>query len=401
MRTLDRYIFWQVLKPVGVALVVALVVLMLERMLSLLDLILGAEGPLRLLVEIMSYLVPQYIALALPISLLLGVMIAFNQLGRNSELDAFQTGGVGLWRQARAAFLLALIVMAITALTLGYLKPFGRYAYQSAVFVVTKAAFHVLLRAGVFTEFGDGTFLIDEIRSSDGTLVGVFFYEAREGGGSSVITARTGALARGADGGLPILRLFEGERISVAPPADGKAAEGQSFGVLHFAELRKVLTDEGASLFRPRGLDEREFTLTELWQNRKTPPVGVRRSDMVAEFHGRLVRILTVAVLPCLAIALSIGRRRSDRSYGIAIGVVSLILYNQVLDLGENIAEKGKFSPFVSLWLPFLLFAVASAWGFARIAFRVPRSLSFAWAGRITDLGGAAARRLLPRRLMP
>lgn len=401
MKTLDRYIFWQVLKPVGVALAIALVVLMLERLLSLLDLILGADGPLRLLVEIMSYLVPQYIALALPISLLLGVMVAFNQLGRNSELDAFQTGGVGLWRQARAAFVLALMVMAITAVTLGYLKPFGRYAYQSAVFVVTKAAFHVLLRSGVFTEFGDATFLIDEIRSSDGSLIGVFYYEARADGGSSVITARRGALARGPDGGLPILRLFEGERLSVAPQNGLQSAEGQGFGVLRFAELRKVLTDEGASLFRPRGLDEREFTLTELWQYRKTPPAGVRSSDMVAEFHGRLVRILTVAVLPCLAIALSIGRRRSDRSYGIAIGVFSLIIYNQVLDFGENITERGKLSPLICLWLPFLLFTVTSIWGFARIALHVPRSLSFAWAGWIADLGAAAARRVLPRRLSP
>jgi lipopolysaccharide export system permease protein len=62
MRTIDLYVLRQTLKPLAIALVVALLVLLIERMLRLLDLVLGMQGPVKL--EIMAYLVPNYISLA-------------------------------------------------------------------------------------------------------------------------------------------------------------------------------------------------------------------------------------------------------------------------------------------------------------------------------------------------
>ena len=83
MTTLDFYILRRVLKPLGLALLVALLVLLLERVLRLLDFILGSDGPLTIFFEIIAYLVPEYAGLALPMSLLLGIMLGFNQLGRD------------------------------------------------------------------------------------------------------------------------------------------------------------------------------------------------------------------------------------------------------------------------------------------------------------------------------
>src|SRR6266545_2793554 len=113
-------------------------------------------------------------------------------------------------------------------------------------------------------------------------------------------------------------------------------------------------------------LRQREYTLTELWQRRFEPPPGVRRSDMVAEFHSRVTRVLSVLFLPLLGIPLALGRRRSDRPYGLALGLLVLIIYNQALDLGKNIAETGAISPLLGLWLPLLAFASASTWLFHR-----------------------------------
>lgn len=97
MRTIDLYVLRQTLKPLAIALVVALLVLLIERMLRLLDLVLGAQGPVKVVFEIMGYLVPNYISLALPLSLLLGVMLAFNKLkplrNRQSSDSMGEIGG--------------------------------------------------------------------------------------------------------------------------------------------------------------------------------------------------------------------------------------------------------------------------------------------------------------------
>ena len=130
-------------------------------------------------------------------------------------------------------------------------------------------------------------------------------------------------------------------------------------------------------MFRQRGKDEREFTLTELWERRFDPPPDVRSADMIAEFNGRIVKILSVVFLVFLAIPLSLGRRRSERSFGMAIGLVVLVVYNQVLDLGENMTETGEIEPWLGLWLPFGIFAIASLYLFYRASDRVPGSPSY------------------------
>lgn len=394
MRTIDTYVLRQTFKPLWIALVVGLLVLLVERMLRLLDLVLGAQGPLKVVFEIMAYLVPNYVSLALPMSLLLGVMLAFNRLSRDGEIDALQGAGVSLARQSRAALLAALGVAAITLITLGYLKPHGRYAYETLVFTVSNAAFHAFVQAGVFTHIQDTTFLIKHVRPGDGAFANVFLYEGTEDG-STVVTARSGVLVGPGDGATPMLRLFDGTRLTVRNDArQGKQADGSALpvGVLRFQELRMTLGESETKLFRARGADEREFTLSELWKRRSQPPPGVRESDMRAEFHGRLARVLSVPFLPLLGIPLALGRRRSERSFGLAVGLLVLIIYNQVLDFGENVTETGAIGPLVGLWLPVLAFASASVWMFRRASERLPSTLGHGTASLPAPLVGAIER---------
>lgn len=380
MRIFDRYVLRQTLKPLAVALFVALMVLLIERMLRLLDLVLGAQGPLKMVFEIMAYLVPHYIGLALPISLLIGIMVAFNRFSRDGEIDALQCAGVSLGRMSRATFLAAAVVAVISGIVVGYLKPYGRYAYQAMVFAVSHAALNTLVQARVFTAVGDTTVLVNAINAKTGTFSNVFLYQRDDDGSSTVVTARDGDFVRVAQDGMPILRLFDGVRLTLRE--DGAAVrqdqqEDNPAGVLRFRQLRMLLGDE-TPMFRMRGVDEREFTLGELWERRDAPPAGVRSSDIVAELHGRIVRILSIPFLPMLGIPLALGRRRSDRTYGIALGLLVLILYNQVVDLGENMAETGELHPLVGLWLPFALFAASTVWLFHRASARLAASGGFA-----------------------
>lgn len=318
--------------------------------------------------------------------------------------------------------------MITTASILGYVKPFARYAYQSVVYAVTQAAFHVLLRPNVFAEFGTMTVLVGGLRSESGTFSDVFVYETRADGGSTVITARDGALSRAEDDNAPLLRLFNGIRLAVGPgdtapvaskaaaspapaataaaatktPAAGggetTAAETETVGVLRFRELRTVMTDESAGLFRPRGGDRREYTLDELWRLRHAPPEGLRRTDIVSELNVRLVQSLSVLVLPFLAVSLALGRRRSDRIYGIAFGLLILVGYNQFLDFGKNLVQGGKAGPELALWLPMGVFAAGSLYAFWRAAERVPRAFEVPGSRWVTDAGGVLVRRLRRRR---
>lgn len=215
-----------------------------------------------------------------------------------------------------------------------------------------------------------------------------------------MITARNGAIGRSAEEGMPILRLFQGIRLASGGAAAGDT-QPQTVGALRFEELRTAMSDNAAELFRPRGGDRREYTLDELWRLRSDPPEGIRRSDIVSELNVRLVQSLSVPVLPFLAIALSLGRRRSDRIYGIAAGLLILVGFNQTIDFGKNLVQGGDAGPALALWLPFAIFTVGSLYAFYRVAMRVPREISVPGLRALGDVARALRQRMSGDRGQP
>ncbi|HOT84080.1 MAG TPA: LptF/LptG family permease, partial [Candidatus Defluviicoccus seviourii] len=296
----DRYIAGQILRPLAIALCVALLAFLVSRFLQLMDLVLGASGPIKVMFEIIGYLVPHYLSIALPISLLFGVMFGFNKMTRDGEVDAMQAAGLSLARQLRPAMAVAIAVMAINTVMESYLRPYARYAYQQVVYAVSKAALHASVRAGVFARVGNVTFLIQGIGPDGVSLSRVFLYETDgEGESASAVAARGGDLIRAEEDGPPILRLFEGLRISRHV---GGAEPGGQSSALRFQELRTVLHEEHAMMFRPRGAHEREMTIVELWRQKDHPPAGLRVSDLVAEFNSRVARVLSIPLMPVLGL---------------------------------------------------------------------------------------------------
>src|SRR3546814_8589865 len=83
---------------------------------------------------------------------------------------------------------------------------------------------------------------------------------------------------------------------------------------LAFREYRWPISRDSDWAYRPRGKDERELTLPELWEARSAPPAGIRAAEVNAEYHARIVQILSVLFLPFLAMPLGLGRSEEHTS---------------------------------------------------------------------------------------
>ena len=74
IRIVDIYILRQVIKPLAGAMAIGLLVLLAERMVRLLDTILGKKNSFAVVFELLAYLVPHYLGLAVPAALFLGLL---------------------------------------------------------------------------------------------------------------------------------------------------------------------------------------------------------------------------------------------------------------------------------------------------------------------------------------
>ena len=366
--------------PLLIAVLIALLMLLTERMLRLLDLVLDSSGTLNILLEMLAFLVPHYVALALPVAFFLGVLLAFSGMHQRNEIDALGSAGIGLHMLVRPVLVLAGILTLLFLLNASFIQPYARYLYRSLVHDLAGTAATAYLQDGVFLEVDGYTFMAEKIGRDRKFFSNVFIYEAGEAGGSRVITAEEGRIVATPKKGESILQLATGESMRIRSKSPSEVPQpGPDFDVVTFGGLQ-VPIDLGVPLpFRNRGADERELTLFELWLQRNFPPDNATTDEMYAEFNDRLVRIVSVFFLPFLAIGFAIAPPRTHRAYNIVFGILILIIYNEVVRVGKISASEGQMSSALGQWLPFLIFASLSVYIFCRQSFGVSKTGGLNW----------------------
>jgi lipopolysaccharide export system permease protein len=130
-----------------------------------------------------------------------------------------------------------------------------------------------------------------------------------------------------------------------------------------FSELSLPLEVVAPEPFR-ENRKESELSLSQLVRAYVEKWPGLGQDDVLAELNYRIVRTLTVLFLPLLAIPMGLTSRRQPTSIRIVVGIAILIVYYQVLNFGKDMAENGRFSSFVALWVPFLVFSLGSTYMF-------------------------------------
>jgi lipopolysaccharide export system permease protein len=362
LKLVDLYLLRKIIATSLVMTGVGLVVLLLERVLRLFGLVANPNKAFSFVGQMLVLLTPHYLSVALPAAFFFGVLLTFLRLRQDNELVILSSVGQGLHRLIAPALALAVVMTATAILILGYLSPHARYAYRALKNSVAEASLNAAVREGTFIQADGLTFFAEgSVAGENGLqLSKVFVYEETNDGASIVTTGTHGVLGQTGEDTGTILKLKDGVRAEL--PANGEDARTLTFSDLSWP----VATGEVAE-FRPRGRDQRELTLPELWSAQPSADDRPNADEIAAELNSRLVIIASVPLLPLLAASLAlIGRPRSERRAALFIGLAILIIYYETLSFGESLAKDGLLSPAVALWLPFLCLALGTACLYAR-----------------------------------
>lgn len=393
-RIVDRYVLRQLAKPLITSVVIGLLVLLAERMVRLLDTTLGKKNSIGVVFEMLAYLVPHYLGVALPAALFLGLLFSFNKMSRDSEIDALLASGIGLHRIAQPVAILSLILAALSLLIVGWLQPHTRYAYRAVVFDVKNVDVFYLAEEGIFMQAGSRTFILDKLNRAAGSFERIFLFDNRDDGGIETVTAAHGRLIENTNTRLPVLRLQNGHRLQIDKmPSLGTDEPPPNATVSNFEEADTPLGQVAEKTFRPRGNDERELTLPELIALQGNPPPGAKPAQMRAELHKRIIAILTMPILPFLAVPFALGRRRNQRNYRFGVALILVVTLHEIIEQGAIATRSGGPSPYLTMWLPFLVVTAFAAWRFWSASFALqPDPLD-----RFIDRFATATRRLFRR----
>ena len=394
--TVDRYVLKQIARPLAGAMAVGLMMLLAERMVRLLDTTLGKKNSFAVVFELLAYLVPHYLGTAIPAALFLGLLFGFNKLSKDSEIEAFMAAGIGLHRLAWPVIVLSAALAVVSLAIFGWLQPHTRYAYRSVVFDVQNIEVFYLAEAGVFMQAGTRTFILDKLDRGKNAFDHVFLFDDRGDAGSETVTATRGSLIEVPGQPRPTLRLEDGHRLKLSGrPAFGGGAALLP-GIAEFVATDTPLGKISSDIFRPRGEDERELTLPELYAQFDAPPAGTTPDAMRAELHSRLIKILTPLILPVLAVPFAIGRRRSQRAYRFGLALTLIVAFHEVIEQGSLATRVSGMSPWLTMWLPFALLIAFALWRFTVTCFLLRQDRLEAAIDAVSDGLSRLRRRLFP-----
>jgi len=386
----DRYLARLIIVPLLSTLIVAAMLLTLDKMLRLFDFVAQEGGPVNVVWRMLANLMPEYMSLGIPIGLMLGILLAFRKLALSSELDVLRAVGLSYGRLLRVPYLFAAGLAALNLAIVGFVQPYSRYAYEGLRFELRTGALGASIKVGEFTKLGrQMTLRVEQSRDSGRDLRGIFVMAENVDGKSLAVVAQRGTFMATDDPNTIILRLANGTLVHNAPGF--KTPRVLSF-VGH--DLPIDLPQEGA--FRRRGDRNSELTMPELVRvaHLKATPEKTR-NELRANFHFRLVEVATMFLLPLLALALAVPPKRSTSALGVFLSIVMIVTYHKINEYAEGMGGLGRIDPVIALWVPFLFFAALVWWMYRTIAF-VPGGQPIGALERGAAKASQAIRRWLP-----
>ena len=389
---IDRYLAKSIAVPLLGTLVLAAMLLVLDKMLRLFDFVVTAGGPVSVVWRMLANLLPEYLGLGIPIGLMLGILLAFRKLALSSELDALRGIGVGYGRMLRVPYMFTAALMLLNLAIVGYVEPYSQYRYEGLRFDLQSGALGASVKVGEFNNLGRRlTLRIDRSEKKGTQLHGIFVQVDDRSGRSVAATAEHGRFLSTDDPDTILFRLSKGRLVQDDP----KFATPRT---LSFESYDLPINVPTVGTFRGRGNDNDELTLHELFRvGYLSDTPDKERIAAQANFNFRLVEVLMMIMLPLLAIALAVPPKRSSSALGIFIGIVMVVAYHKVNQYGEQAGAQGRLEPIVAMWVPFLLLALLIGWMYHVIAHR-PGGQPIGALERAFAKVGKTIRRAIPKR---
>lgn len=426
---LGAYVVKEHLLPILFAFSVIMFLLVLDTILQAADLMLGRGVSLRVAGELFFLHTAWQVALATPMSILVGSLMAFGRLSGDNEITAARALGVGFHQLVWPALGLAAIVALMLVWFNDRILPDFNHKARLLVMDIHRKRPTVSLegREGVFIQdFSNYHILIGEIDGASSTLRDLLIYKYDASGYPTTIRADSGRLTFAEDRDEALLTLIAGtiDRVDEASPDlyvsgsfgtltlrlgeagrrlsrtvssyrndremrvasmwervgehDRAAAALQAEGLGRwraFAERALMgVESEGSEIGAPRspgGVMDFRFVASRAQADATLAAHKRRQADRLrVEIHKKFSIPTACLVFVLIGAPVGFRVRRGGSTVAAAISIAFFLVYWLFLIGGEKLADRGFIAPWLSMWSSNLLIGTVGSCLLYRLARR-------------------------------
>ncbi len=309
----------------------------------------AGEVSMELILLALLYRMPSFLEIIIPLALFLSILIGYGRLYAESEMTVLTATGFSDKKLLGYSLIPAAFMVLVVALFSMYLSPLGAQKTEDLYLEEAKLTEFELLAPGRFQSAPGGSRVTyTESLSSDKQQMNHVFIAD----GDALILAQRGTQYVSPETGSRYLELHEGRRYDLTPgSAELQILDFQRYGVRMAEEQPER-----------RKLRKEAVPTQDLF--------GSDNPQHVAQLHWRLSLMMLVPVGTLLAFPLSRVNPRQGRFARMFPALMLFMVYVSMLAGLIGLVEKGRVSPYLSLWLVHLLFLLLALTFFLWPAFK-------------------------------
>ena len=369
-RTLTGYLLSEILPPFLLGLLTFTFILLIARILKLVELIVTRGIPLTQVGRLLALILPTFLELTLPMAFLLAILLGLGRLSGDQELLALKSSGVSPVQILLPFTFVAASVALVTLLLTTWVRPTAQVALKNELYDIAKTRIGTALREKVFNDdFPNILIYVEEIIPPGNVAQGVLIIDKRETAKDNIILGKVGLIDTEEQTHTLSLRLFDGSIYE-----RDRTRSGFSQTNFHIYDFKLDL-DEFIGPAKMKDAGPKEMSLSRLLKTiEQKQAAGIIARPERIEFHQRIAFSFAPIVFCLLGVSLSLLPRtsRANRSWGVALCIVWLVIYYALLSLGKALGERGALHPFVALWFPNFIVGVISLHLFRKALYESP-----------------------------
>ena len=333
---IDKYIAKELLTVFLSVYFVLLIIVLSTEIVHLLSWVSQGIIPVTVFLAYLMNSLFEFSIILIPLSLLMGILLAFGRLYSDSEMAAIMSAGIGPMQWYRPLMLIAIPTTLLLFVLLAYVQPIINY--QRAVLaaeILSQSQIDTLLVGQFNRASKDGAVIFLESghennnRADNNQVNSVFFQQHREKTSFVDLAEDTSSFYN--EEGRRYMMMHSGVHYAGnAGEADFKIIKYKDYGV--HIDRKQVKAHQSV----------KSKNVAELWSS--TNP------EEQAELQWRFTIPLATIIVTFMALPLSHTNPRSGRYSKLAVALILYLVYSNLLGVGKTWIVQEKVPVWIGTW---------------------------------------------------
>ena len=373
---IDRYILRELIKIFLITVGALTTVLYLDKFLFIAENIVNRGVSIMEIFLIMIYISPSYLALTVPISVLVASVATFNQFSASNEWVAMKSCHLSFMQTMRPVLIFSIFTYIVAVIIMVYALPWGNFAYKQKTYEIIKNRADINIKPNILNyDFKNLIFLVKE-REKKFQFRDIFISDTTQSKSPKIITANQAIILTNIESLKIRLELTSGTIHELGD----KLSEYQTINFDTY-ELNLSLPDT-AQLEKEALVGHRELSINLLlkqikdFENKGLPTFAAK-----VELSKKFAIPFTCLLFGLLGAPLGIHSSRGGKSGSFATSIMVILLYYMGLIFAQNMGKSGQVEPYSSIWVPNIIIFFVIVY----TSYKMQKDLPFNLTNRIID----------------